>query len=75
MSPEVSLLVTVLRLNEFGERTDSGLVRCALKIPSDVLGTNWCYNDIWAFLPLHVRKIGPVVDVEKIFECCWDWTR
>lgn len=70
MSEYISLLITIYY------KASKTLVRCGLKIKRDRL-TEDCIDYplepknreiIHGFLPLHVRSVGEIVEVEKIFE-------
>ncbi len=68
MSDQLSFLITLLYHGE--------LLRCALKVPQEVMPSDWhehpmasdCLAVLLGRLPLHVRLLGPIVEVQEIFE-------
>ena len=67
MSDQLSFLITLLY--------DGGLLRCALKVPQEVMPSDWferpmaseCLAVLQGRLPLHVQSLGPIVEVQEIF--------
>ncbi len=69
MGNDVCFLISVLQ-------DGAGLLRCAVKVSRDSLkGDEEAYpmepenrERLHAMLPQHVRSVGPIVEVETIFE-------
>ena len=73
MSNDICWLISVLTGSD---RTGDWLTRIAIKVDKEVLSGDCCEypmepenrSQLHALLPDHVRSMGPIVDVQEIFE-------
>ncbi len=68
MDEHICFLITLLYGNQ--------LIKCALKVKANDIDTECaihpmeseCREVLHGLLPLHVRELGPIVNVDEIFE-------